>query len=654
MLILRVVAAPPSQDPDETHDDGVPIRAALRQGGWCAALALVALTFSVWWAALDLPLTGEDYRILTRVDQGGAGFRNTFRPVADLWLEMLNPFADGRSAPYHVASVALHALNAVLLFLLAVRLSGSRAFAFAVGAVFSLGASNTDAVAWLAAVNRPLATAGALISLAALLQVSTRPTRAAAASLLAGFLLQLGSNAEAYGTSILTLSWLAVAGLRAPGAVRRTCWLLAGLLGALLVVHLTLLMKVPGGSGGDLVGDASAAWGAAGTRLSAVADGLGTNRATLLALCALGVIALLGTGRRLAALFCVLYFVTSFLPFVFAGSPNYRHYPTSAPVALLLGAAALGWVRHPGRRPAAPWYAAVAVVVLALWATRAPRDELLQAWAEAGAELSAAEAAVHALQAAGEPLPSVAVNVHVTTSQLLVYHLRRPFTDLLHIVSFLDTPTGTVQPVDAPEGRWIGNRRDGSFGLVEPEHYFTDRPLVTPVMLSRAPRRADSLEESLRLLASGGVDVTHEVVLERYDHGDWPEALDHMLESPVVDPDRSSIEVLLPSSPPNRDQRVEMEVHVETTRPVLLCVQDEWMHHAGTILAPDAAFVLRAHDPRMARCRATLAGSGQRLRTFFANARGTAVLVPAGDHVVQLEWTGDPRRPFQSPRGSHR
>lgn len=643
------MAASPSLDPDEIPDAGGPLRTAFRHGDGYAVLVLVALTAYAWWAALELPLIGEDYRILTRVNQGDTGYLNTFRPVADLWLGLLNPLADGWSLPYHVASLALHALNTVLLFLLAARLLGSRACALVVGAVFSLGAANTDAVVWLAAVNRPLATAGALISLLALLEVCTRPTRAACLCLLFGFVVQLGSNAEAYGTSALTLPWLAVTGLRSPGPMRRTCWLLVGLLGGVLVIHMAFLLKVPGGTTGDLVGNISSAWRAVGIRLEAVAAGFGLARTMLLTLCAVGVAALLLAGRQRGALFCVLFFVTSFLPFVFAGSPGYRHYPTSAPVALLVGSATCLWAMRPHRWPVAQWSVAVVLAGLTLWSTRAPRDDLLHAWAEAGAELSAAEAAVHALNAAGEPLPDVMLNVHITTSQLLVYHLRRPFTDLLEIVSCLDTPTGTVRPVVAPPGPWIGKRRDGSFGLVDPERDFVETPALPSVTLSRNPKRSDSLDESVRRLRSGEIDVTREVLLERDDSHDWPEALDHMLRHPIVDPLRSSFEILVPSSPPDREQRVEMEVRVESALPVLLCVQDGWMYHASTILAPDAAFVLRAHDPRLVKCRATLVGSGRRLRTFFANTRGTAVLVPAGEHVVNLEWTGDLRRAFQPP-----
>ena len=179
-----------------------------RRGALLPLLIVVLAVGWLWSPLARLPFTGEDYVILARIDQGGVGSPHVFRPVPDAWLDLLyGSFGPDEAAPYHLGSLLLHLLNTSLVYLLALALFASAWAAGAVAVIFGLGSGAFDSLAWIAAVNRPWSTFGALLAFVGVLRVRERP-RAAALLVGAGYSVQFLSNEEVYGTTLLLLGWL--------------------------------------------------------------------------------------------------------------------------------------------------------------------------------------------------------------------------------------------------------------------------------------------------------------------------------------------------------------------------------------------------------------------------------------------------------------
>ena len=82
-------------------------------------VALMALLLVVWRDLAALPFTGEDYTLFSRLRDGAAAYPHVFRPLAGLWLASLHAlFGTADPLPFHAASLALHAANTLLLYLL--------------------------------------------------------------------------------------------------------------------------------------------------------------------------------------------------------------------------------------------------------------------------------------------------------------------------------------------------------------------------------------------------------------------------------------------------------------------------------------------------------------------------------------------------------
>lgn len=179
-----------------------PMRNALIPAGLALVVALA------WAPILELPFTGEDFVILSRMKLGEAGSPHVFRPANDGWLWFLHTlFGVSSSAPYHAASLFLHLFATLLVFIAASELFANKSVALVAAALFGLGAGCVDSLAWIAAVNRLLSGVGALIALVGVLRVPTRGA-SALALVVAGLGLQLLSNEEVYGMSLFVLGAL--------------------------------------------------------------------------------------------------------------------------------------------------------------------------------------------------------------------------------------------------------------------------------------------------------------------------------------------------------------------------------------------------------------------------------------------------------------
>lgn len=141
-----------------TEQETVGSRPARRDRLWLLAVTVVVAL--VWLPAASTGFAGDDFLILSRLsDTGGlaqplAYFRQSFfdyyRP-----LTFLSYAADWRvwglgATGFHLTSVALHALNAALVFVLARRFTGPRGAALA-ALLFGLHPAAHEAVYWVAA-----------------------------------------------------------------------------------------------------------------------------------------------------------------------------------------------------------------------------------------------------------------------------------------------------------------------------------------------------------------------------------------------------------------------------------------------------------------------------------------------------------------------
>ncbi|MEM7309722.1 MAG: hypothetical protein AAF682_23810 [Planctomycetota bacterium] len=604
-------------------------------------LALVLLGVAIVWRDIAaFPFTGEDYQVLYRLGQGESAYPHVFRPLPGLWLDALHDAFGAVSArPFHVASIGLHAANAALLYLAAAALLGRRAPALVAALAFGVGAAACDAVAWIAAVNRPVSAFGALLAWNGLAR--WRGGSAAAPLLIAGgFAWQYFANEEVYGTALLVMGWLAWEGLRGGGAGAgrdsaarspRTALAFAAAVGALLLAHYLFLQRVPGGADNVLAaGLAGAPWSA----LQRAADVLGGYGIPGVPAPLAGWVApvfalpLLFTGARDAAGFALLAWATSFVPFALDDPVEYRAYPTLAPTALLFAGLAGGTGRALARRfgDRAELAVCVAAAVLVAFGSIGPRRARLAEWGRGGREMAACAEAVRerAARAPGE-LP-VLVNLETSTVGVFLYHYGLDDVSVLSAVEFLDGVTGYVPPGELPPPPWFGRRVDGSYGEIEPATYFATRPVLAEVLLVGELVPAGSLDEALERLADPAVDLSRQAVAECDVAALGPRsAAGQVIELEPLVGDPVAI-------------TARKVVGVRAEEPTVLAILDTWQYSHMMRISADQLLFSDVVEGRVLRLEAHIDGAAEPVAGFPLNAYGFGVPIPAGDHTVELRW----------------
>jgi hypothetical protein len=86
----------------------------------------------------------------------GAGRSHVYRPILELYFWGATPLFGGSPTLFHLANVALHVANGVLLYLLACTLSGNWRFALITALLFVVLPGYVDAVAWVGALGEPV------------------------------------------------------------------------------------------------------------------------------------------------------------------------------------------------------------------------------------------------------------------------------------------------------------------------------------------------------------------------------------------------------------------------------------------------------------------------------------------------------------------
>lgn len=145
-----------------------------RAGG---ALAIAAAIGFVYWRAVGAYFFEDDFAWLmsTFLFEPGnvfdlGAYNHFYRPVIELYFWAAAPLFGGSPAVFHAANIALHAINALLLFLFVREATGSPRFGFLTVLFFVGLPGYIEAVAWIGALAEPIAAVFGLLALRSFLQ----------------------------------------------------------------------------------------------------------------------------------------------------------------------------------------------------------------------------------------------------------------------------------------------------------------------------------------------------------------------------------------------------------------------------------------------------------------------------------------------------
>jgi hypothetical protein len=592
------------------------------------AAALLPVGFA-WRDVLRLPLSGEDWGVLARLRLGEAGSPHVFRPWSDAWLAAIHGLAGPSATALHGGSLLLHLANTALVALVALELLASRLGALAVALLFGLGAGVLDSLAWVAAVNRPLASTGALLALLGLVRLERR-ARAWLALLVGGLLLELGANEEVYGTALLALAWL-VARALAARRLERGPAVGAALALVFLLVHYFALNRIALPAGKLRLEPAQVASGVA-RRAAQVAGGLSLPAWAGLLFPGLSLAVLLAARRgRLAAIGAGAW-VAALIPFALSEPAPYRAYPSQAPTALLAGAA-LEALLSRRLRGSATRLAAGSALTIAIFALSEPaRRARLVRWQAALAEVHVVERDARALARELDE-PPVLVNLEPSSVGPFCYAFGVLDPTALRLRGFLDVASAYEEPGDRPPGVWYGRRFEGSYGRIDPERYFAGRPRVEPIRTYERALPVGSLDEAERVLRDPALDLTTTAVVEAR-----AAELAAFLGPPPAEPGPpAAIEVVAPFEFGSNYARMSVRLRVE--RPALLVYQEHWLHEYLSRLSADQVLRSDQADLRRVALAAREQATGASLPVLRANAFGFAVPLAPGGHELELAWS---------------
>lgn len=173
---------------------------------WLACAAVAGLAIAAYLPALDNGFSLDDYNFIERV---------RFAPNLAVFLvqpepgELISPVAEALLIAlyrgfgldpkgWHATLLALHALNAALVYLVGARLCGDRTVALLAASLFAAAASGSEAIFWVAAYSHPLTTALYLGTLLLFLRHLDTGSRAALWGALALFAAGLLAKATFY------------------------------------------------------------------------------------------------------------------------------------------------------------------------------------------------------------------------------------------------------------------------------------------------------------------------------------------------------------------------------------------------------------------------------------------------------------------------
>ena len=154
------------------------------------AVALVALTLAAFWPVVDCGFVNFDdpeYVVENAIVQRGltwtgvrwaftTGTLGNYHPLT--WLSLMLDRTLWGAAPlgFHLTNVALHAANAVLLFLVLRRMTGSTWRSLLVAAIFAVHPLRVESVAWVSARKDVLSALFGILAIGAYVRYAARPS----------------------------------------------------------------------------------------------------------------------------------------------------------------------------------------------------------------------------------------------------------------------------------------------------------------------------------------------------------------------------------------------------------------------------------------------------------------------------------------------
>jgi Flp pilus assembly protein TadD len=188
---------------DEAETRGGPARVTL------LSIGLIALTLLAFWPVVDCGFVNFDdpeYVTANAVVQRGltwsgvrwaftTGTLGNYHPLT--WLSlMLDRTLWGEGAlGFHLTNVALHAINAVLLFLFLRRVTGATSRSLLVAALFAVHPLRVESVAWISARKDCLSALFGLLAIAAYARYAARPSASRYAGVACCFVASLLAKA---------------------------------------------------------------------------------------------------------------------------------------------------------------------------------------------------------------------------------------------------------------------------------------------------------------------------------------------------------------------------------------------------------------------------------------------------------------------------
>lgn len=201
---------------------------------WLLDTAVVVLVFVVFWPIVRFFFAQDDFVFLEHATQGfhaavGDFFAHKpgqFRPLTKgLYFLLAKPVFGLHPTPYHVVSILLHALNAVLVGALFRRMGISALASRLTAALFAFNVAFLETVAWISCVQQLVGCMAFLATLILGIDALETKSRGRAFASTAAFVLALASYEQVLAAPFLLLLWCATRhGVRAAWAATRA-WL---------------------------------------------------------------------------------------------------------------------------------------------------------------------------------------------------------------------------------------------------------------------------------------------------------------------------------------------------------------------------------------------------------------------------------------------
>lgn len=191
-----------------------PSRATLP--GVLAGVAVVVFAFVAYWPLTRYYLAQDDFILLER---GARGFRAAMAPFFSLDPGQFRPLTKGlyflltwplfglNPLPYHVVSIALHALNAILAGAVLRRMGVSTLVSWLVAGVFAAHLCHIEAIAWASCIQQLLGAAFVFATLIFGIDALEGRGRRAMLAATVAYALALGSYEQTMAAPFVLVLW---------------------------------------------------------------------------------------------------------------------------------------------------------------------------------------------------------------------------------------------------------------------------------------------------------------------------------------------------------------------------------------------------------------------------------------------------------------